>query len=125
MLHFRGLFLRYLRHALALGQFAAHQFVCNFVRAALVGALWMAIERCHAQRIYTGLIGKFRAVVVRYRVEDGFPIAANLPFEPLQGADGIGGGFALCFYNDFGTGFAVGHYKTAFAGSFGLAYDAI
>ena len=125
MLHFRGLLLRYICHTLAFGQFAAHQLVCDLICTALMGALRVAIERCHAQRIYSGLIGKLCAVVVRYRVEDMFPIAANLPFQPLQSADGIGGGLALWLYNDFSAGFTVGHDKAAFARSFGLADDAI
>ena len=85
----------------------------------------MAIECCHAQRVYTVLVGKLGAVVVRDGVEYQLLIAANLTFKPLQGMDCIGGSFTPGLDDDFTSGFAVCHYKATLAGSFGLAYDAI
>ena len=49
----------------------------------------------HAESIYTGLVGKFRAIIAGQRLEDHVPIAANLAFEPLQSLYGFAGGFVL------------------------------
>ena len=57
--------------------------------------LRMAVERSHAEGIYTGLVSKFRAIVAGQRLEDHVPIAANIAFEPLQSLYGFGGGFVL------------------------------
>lgn len=78
MLHLGSLFLRYFCQLLPLGSLRLHQFVCNLICTALVGTLRMAIECCHAQRVYTVLVGKLGAVVVRDGVEYQLPIAANL-----------------------------------------------
>ena len=125
VLYLGGLFLRYFCHALTFGQFTAYQLVCDLVRAALMRGLRMAVERSHAEGIYTGLVSKFRAIVAGQRLEDHVPIAANLALEPLQGLDRFGGGLILDLQDDFGAGRPLGHYQTAFAFALGLAYHAI
>ena len=70
---------------LPFGQFTAYQLVCDLIRAALMRGLRMAVERSHAEGIYTGLISKFRAIVAGQCLEDHVPIAAYLALEPLQG----------------------------------------
>lgn len=77
VLYLGGLLLRHLGHALTFGQFTAYQLVCDLVRAALMRGLRMAVERSHAESIYTGLVGKFRAIVAGQRLEDHVPIAGQ------------------------------------------------
>ena len=56
VLYLRGLRLRDAGKAPALRKLAANQLVIDLVRAALMGALRVALEHSHAQTVYGGLI---------------------------------------------------------------------
>lgn len=125
VLYLRGLRLRDEGKALALRELAANQLVIDLVRAALMGALRVAVEHSYAQAVYGGLIGELGAVVGSECVEYQLPITAEVPAKAPKLAHGFCRSLALGLEDDFCAGLSLGDHQQAFAPAAGLAYDAV